>query len=147
MFRGTFAGPHGEPRLSVTVIISRLGISRSVAFLVDTGADFTVLSPKTAIDIGINYNQLSKPKPVFGIAGEQGCHREKAMIVVAGPDSHTVEHPICIGILVPPDEPDPDRHRRPLPSLLGRDVLNHFRMVYDPMTGTLCFRPNNLDWD
>jgi hypothetical protein len=54
-------------------------------------------------------------------------------------DYPPLEYSIYIGIL----EQDPELD--PLPSLLGRDVLNKWRMDYDPAHENLCFRPSGSD--
>ena len=107
--------------------------------MVDTGADSWVIAPTDAELLGIDYSRLKDPVDVLGVAGKHRCFPERAKMIIPLSDYPPLEYSIYIGIL----EQDPELD--PLPSLLGRDVLNKWRMDYDPAHENLCFRPSGSD--
>ena len=102
--------------------------SCNVPFLFDTGADHTVLMPKDAAVMGVDYNLLPDPNKSLGIGGLAETSQETARIVFADSDVRVVYvYDMPVRILLPSGDPSEMR----LPSLLGRDIINRWRIVYD----------------
>ena len=82
--------------------------------------------------MGLNYSQLRHRKQSLGVGGKVTTYSEQATVIFFdGPHDRMYE--ITLDIL-----PDDDIHR-PLPSLLGRDILNLWTMHYSPVTHELGF--------
>ena len=118
----------GAPAIEVEVTIG--GPTALVRFAIDTGADVTVLSPDDARSVmGVEYEFLdfrSDPRRlgVRGFAGERAAIPLEARLTLRSLDA---EYSIVQPIVIAP--PMADRIApRPLPSLLGRDFLRHFRL-------------------
>lgn len=104
-----------------------------VDFLVDTGADATVLHPQDSLRLLLAEEIQALPYPVpFGGAGAGVLHHP-TMAILAFLDEdrgiRTVRLPIYVAE-VSPSNVD-------LESLLGRDVLRHFPMYFDQRRGHL----------
>jgi len=128
MLSGRFGNTTGRPYLEALVILPRLKIESGVSFLVDTGADQTVLMPVDAIKMGINYARLvSVPSPLTGIGGECNSFSESAVIVLADDTSRKL-FAYKINILIADKKAANQAY---CPSLLGRDILNKLRIKYD----------------
>lgn len=131
MLRGNFDA-QGRPYVGGVLVIPRFNLYSDIRFLVDTGADTTTLSPRAARIMGLQYSQLRHRKQSLGVGGEVTTYSEQATVIFFdGP--HDREYEITLDIL-----PDDDLHR-PLPSLLGRDILNLWTMHYSPVTDELGF--------
>lgn len=118
----------GAPAIEVEVTIA--GRSALVQFEIDTGADVTVLGAEDARNvIGVEYEYLdfrSDPRRigVRGFGGQRVGVALQARLTLRGDDGdYAVEQPI---VFAPP--PADRIAPRSLPSLLGRDVLRHFRL-------------------
>lgn len=137
IFQGTFlsepALPHGivsagAPAIDILVEAERR--RAPLRFSIDTGAAVTVLSPDHASAlIGVEYELLdfrSDPRriAISTYGGVQiGVTRDVRLTFSNGNAEVDIDQPI---VIAPPPE---DRIApRPLPSLLGRDVLRHFRL-------------------
>ena len=119
----------GEPFVQGRLVIERLEVDEYVWFLVDTGADSTVLNPADGELVGCRFDLLrGNPTPVYGIGGNQNCYSEEATIVFADDDGQFV-FPVAIDIVLP--DPNPEAVVNELPSLLGRDFINYRLMHYD----------------
>ena len=126
MVRGTFDAK-GRPYVWAQVLLAGLDWG-NVSFLFDTGADHTVLMPKDAAVLGVDYALLPDPEPTLGVGGMAKTSWEDAHIVFVDSDVGAVYvYDMPVRILLPSGGPSEMR----LPSLLGRDIINRWRVVYD----------------
>lgn len=99
--------------------------------LFDTGADRSVLAPADANKLGIDYDLLTDGSKSFGIGGSATIYQETAFLAFGDPDDGRLfGYRINVGIL------DKKAGLR-VPSLLGRDVINRWRVIYDYSNSTL----------
>ena len=122
-------GFDGRPFVNVRVTIPRLGVQREVEFLVDTGSDRTCLNHRDAANMELFPEVLRADdmSSATGIGGSSRYFREDAhieFIDTVGGQFH--EHALSLGIADLSDTP------LTIPSLLGRDILNRYNMVYAP---------------
>lgn len=132
MLHGRFGESSGRPYVSARVFIPRLGLAGNVSFIFDTGADSSVLMPADAITLGVDYDLLSDPSESFGIGGSAQTFEEYARLAFAdanGDRLYSYDIPILI------HEPAMDAMR--IPSLLGRDVIDRWRVTYDKSVAEL----------
>jgi len=134
--RGQFrTGSPPYPTLTGVVLIPRLGKVRLTEFLVDTGADSTTLHPLDARQMGIRFHQHFAGVPMgatWGIGGSSGYWEETAEVQFLHDDLtnwDTLTLPIHIA--------QPTRDNSTFPSLLGRDVLQWYRVICDSRSGLL----------
>ena len=62
MLRGRFGNTSGRPFLEGRLILPNRNLSFEISFLVDTGADDTILMPADGIRVGLDYGQLGTAK-------------------------------------------------------------------------------------
>lgn len=134
MLRGRFGDTSGRPYLEGRLYIPRLSLWSDISFLVDTGADSTVLMPADGARMGIDYGNLTKSTiPAVGIGGQSFNYTEDAWVVFSDTDHALYCYYLDLDILNPiPELMD-------APSLLGRVVLNRWVMHYSPTDGVLTF--------
>ena len=100
-----------------------------VTFLIDTGADRTMLSPRDTANILPDPNALDwENDPTLGAmqgVGEGVCRIITRQRLIGFRDDQTgpVLTAVSFGLVEPTDS------NRQLPSLLGRDVLENFRLT------------------
>ena len=109
---------------------------QSLAFLIDTGASATTILDPDLERLGIDWNSLVKaPRPLGGIGGtvETRLIDDGRLLFKTG-SGETVMEKLTIHVA----KHDPARLDRPgkelvmqLPCLLGRDILQRYRFVYD----------------
>ena len=140
ILRGSFQKSSGRPFLEGTLFIPRLHVGFRMPFLVDTGADKTTLSPHDGLRIGVNYDALlGYALPTRGIGGFSETYVEKAVIIFDESDDTGCMYHIDLDIL------KPQAHLAGIPSLLGRDILNHWHIRYSHPTNTLSFQVEDAD--
>ena len=139
MLRGRFGDTTGRPYIEGRLIVPGQGLSSNLSFLVDTGADRTMLMPADARQMGLDYSQLTRRTESVGIGGASLNFVEQATLVFLEPERFLQVYVIDIRIAAPSLE------IMDLPSLLGRDVLDRWRMTYDPQRGLLTFRVRTAD--
>ena len=130
LIEGQF-GELGRPRVAVRVVFPRLGKDAQVSFIVDTGADASLLSEADAVKMKIDYSALEQPDEIAGGGGLLGVHHEEA-ILVFDDGSSSLPIPIHLGIAERGSST-----ALQFPSLLGRDILDKARTVVDPTGGEL----------
>lgn len=159
VFRGTF-GPqvHSDPvlRLASTrrplikifILIGRERFTRY--FLIDTGADFTIIQPELAHPLLRAAGQDSPGGGEHNVITLNGVGPAplRCLVQPAGlslVDETGREFAFSSPVLIPQtdDHPESGQSSRVVPSLLGRDVLRRFdfQLSYDPPSVTLTLNP------
>ncbi len=116
----------GAPTIRVRVEL--LGRSAEIEFDIDTGSAVTVLSDRDARRLlGSEHRLLgfqadAQRIGLRGLAGLTAGNVIEALLTLRGDEG---QHRLRQRIVIPPPA---DRIAPPLPSLLGRDVLRHFRL-------------------
>ena len=143
MILGEF-GPAGQPVVAGYLTLPRLGIARNITFLVDTGAHATCIHPRDGMAAAIPFDQLENPVTSHGVGGPATYFRERAVLEFVDGDAREIRsHGVDVLIAKPAAEPLHTMNR--LPSLLGRDIIDRWRMVYDRTDGVLEFTVQSAD--
>jgi hypothetical protein len=139
MLTGRFGDTTGRPYIEGRLILPRLKIRGDISFCVDTGADRSLLHPGDGQRMGIDYTKLTGQTQSVGVGGI--CHNfvEPALVVFSEPKRFL--HVYIIPLAVCPHALD----RMDLPSLLGRDILDQWRMTYHPTKKRLTFQVVSAD--
>lgn len=139
MIAGRFGDTSGRPYVEGRLHFPRFDLTGSVSFLADTGADASLVSPGDAGRIGVDFGQLEGRTESVGLGGSVECYVERAWVVFTGGDGEVYVY--ALDIEIAPPSPD----ALALPSLLGRDILDRWRMVYDPSYRLLEFEVRTAD--
>ena len=140
MIPGRFGNTTGRPYVNGRLLLPRLQLSTNLSFLVDTGADLSTLMPADGLTIGIDYQALINSRVVGGLGGNARCFQEAAVIVFDEPN-RTLIRSYFITLIIPQVHPDLMR----MPSIVGRDILDRWRMNYDPSKNVLKFTVRSAD--
>ena len=138
MLTGRFGDTSGRPYFEGWLIFPRLEIEGDISFIFDMGADCSVLMPLDGRRIGVDYNQFSKSVETVGIGGSSINYAEPALVMFSGMDAlyvYSIE--IHISDLAP-DIMD-------ISSLLGRDIIDRWRVTYDKAQGILTAEVHSAD--
>lgn len=133
MIRGFFKGDLGF--VNAHLISNSLGIDETLEFAVDTGASKTVILDKDAITLGIDYKKLKRCERDFiGIGGSIKTYiiEDSILLFKSEREEVKIEMPVFV-LRHPLKEMDAAEKTKVLriPSLLGRDVINRFRLIFD----------------
>ena len=139
MLRGRFGDTSGRPDPEGRVILPRLHVQGNISFLVDTGADNTVLMPIDAVRMGLDYAELRGNKLSVGVGGYSQMFVEPGAAIFLEGSKRL--HLYYLDIHIPSHTPE----IADLPSLLGRDVLDRWRMHYNPSANALTFKVHSSD--
>lgn len=139
MLRGWFEDVTGRPYIEGRLFLRRLNIWGNVYFLVNTGSDATSLNPLDGARMNIDYSTLQGTAESTGIGGVVRDFVEPAVVVFT--EFRRYSYLYSIHLRVSPPEPEIMR----LPSLLGRDVLDRWYMMYNPSLKTLRFKVMSSD--
>ncbi len=120
----------GRPYVQGRLIIPRLNVNRRITFLLDTGADKTRLHPRDASRARIPFEELGSPMESRGVGGLSPYYREPALLSF---DDQSHIRVYLVDLLIAEQR----EGNEGLPSLLGRDVINHWNVNYDPTNATL----------
>ena len=116
-----------KPYVNGHIDIRRLGVRGPVKFLVDTGADITCIHPRDGASLFIPYDDLRCPKDVGGIGGWSPRYPEKAILAFRESVGSPVHHYYIEVRIGKPEDVD-----ERFPSVLGQDVLCHWRTIHEP---------------
>lgn len=106
-------------------------VSGNVEFLVDTGAHRTCLHPRDAIALGMDLTKLDYTEPSWGIGGAAHYSPQDAYVLFFHGDIQVEKVEVLVA--------QPTNDNLGLPSLLGRDIINRWTMVYAPRSSQLRF--------
>jgi hypothetical protein len=124
------------PFVKAVVVSQSLNVSRLVDFHIDTGASASIILDKDLRYLGLDVGGLKRAeRDVGGIGGLIRTYViEDAALILRAVDGSVVEE--GLKLLVGSHEVgglDAELRRlmMVIPSLLGRDILSRFRLVYD----------------
>ena len=129
----------GRPVVGCRVRIPRLQVNARILCLLDTGADAAYIHQDDAESLGIPFEELANSVDSRGVGGRSTYFRETAFLsFIDGPLVRAYEVSLRIA--------EPNRSSAGLPSLLGRNVINHWYMQYDPTNGRLDCTVRHADY-
>jgi len=126
VIQGSFY-PDDVPRVTVKLYLPRLDKRGTVHPLIDTGAGLSLIHPSDAKRLHLDFERDFQERPrdtVEGIGGKAEVWREEAEITFRCKDEEVLSVKQQILIAVPTGD------NQNLQSLLGRDVLHTFRLLY-----------------
>ncbi len=130
-----FFDESGRPRLYGLVRIPRMGVVYAVDFLVDTGADITVLHYPDVSFAGVDFDFLARESErdtCEGVGGSAEYFVEKAIIdLLDDSDGDTLSYAVDLYIATP------SQSEWQQASLLGRNIIDLHDMTYSPRTSRL----------
>ena len=106
------------------VLLPRLGKRGNVSFIFDTGADTSLLMPLDGQRMGVDYEAFEEEGVSLGIGGVSANYIESAYLVFVG-DEALYGYEIKLRVCKPSDD------LMTVPSLLGRDIIDRWRVTYD----------------
>ena len=130
--------PFGRPYVECRLIIPRLAIDLRVPFLLDTGSDSCCLHPGDARNTGVPFGQLGNMRLSRGIGGRSSYFREVAILSF---QDGSLSRLYAVELLIA----EPSDANEGLPSLLGRNVINHWYVEYDPVNDRLDITVRHAD--
>lgn len=127
-------GPRRRPYIDIVVQFPDLNNhSLEISFLIDTGADHTLLSPfdgsRLREQFGVDLMSLPRGVPIGGVGGQAQTRNVRATLAI-GDYSTTMP----VGIVEPP----PGSFSS-MPSLLGRDLIYDFALFMQHRTDRVLF--------
>ncbi|HYS48610.1 MAG TPA: retropepsin-like aspartic protease [Xanthobacteraceae bacterium] len=138
MLRGRLGITSGAPYIEARISFPRLRLQGLVLFLIDTGADGTVLMPADSKRIGIDFRALRNRTVSEGIGGAANGFSEHVVLSFSDRRSiYSYDLPIEISA--------PTSHNHRFPSLLGRDILKQWRLVMDAAQRSITCTPRTWD--
>ena len=133
MIIGKF-GRTGRPYVVGDLELPRLGVSGRLTFLVDTGADRTLIHPPALRYWGVSADRLTNRAGTQGVGGPAALFLEPAILRFTDADLSTIyNYRLNLGIA----EPNDANHN--FPSLLGRNILDCWYLESDPTYNILQF--------
>ncbi len=135
MLTGVFREPKSAPYIKGVLNLPSLDFSATLDFHIDTGAVLTTLAPIDGDNNRLDYSRVQGPtEELYGFAGHGEVFLEQARLVFFG-NERVYFHDLTVGVMKRPSEVDDAAWN--LPSVLGRDVLNNWQMLYNPSDQTL----------
>lgn len=135
MLKGVFREPKSAPYIKGVLNLPSLGFSATLDFHIDTGAIRTTLAPMDGARNRLDYSLVQGPtEELYGFAGRDDVYLQQARLIFIG-DERVYFYELVVGVMKKPSEVDDAAWN--LPSVLGRDVLNNWQMVYTPSNQTL----------
>lgn len=133
VIKGVFINDCGF--IEARLISKSLKLDEIISFLVDTGASRTTILDKDALRMGIKYNNLTKsPASLIGIGGTISCFiiPDSTLFFKSSKGDINIKLPITVA--KHPLETMSTHQQTQilrLPSLLGRDIINRYKLTFD----------------
>ncbi len=140
MLQGWYEEVTGRPYLKGRLFLPRLQVRQDLDFIVDTGADSTVLMPGDGLSAGLDYSMLRGTTTSLGLGGASESFVEPALLAFL-----EVERSLCV-YSMQLEICRPSSEIMHVPSLLGRDILGRWLMVFDPSNRELTFTVHSADY-
>jgi hypothetical protein len=137
--KGRFDERTGAPTLDALLVLPRLDVAAGLTFLLDTGADRTVLTAADFGDTGISSSRLQYPVSAHSTGGSLPMYQEPGLLVFDDPDRGLYTYEALVGII--PES----RAALEVPSFLGRDILNRWRITNDFIADELTVEFRSFD--
>jgi hypothetical protein len=141
MIRGLFRADSRRRRPFVTAHLSipSQSLSGDVRFLVDTGADSTLLAPADTVFLHLDVSRLPQGPPSTGVGGLTRTASVPATLTLG-----SLAYRLDLRVLVPSRQQQQALSR--IPSLLGRDILSRFALILEERTDrVLLLTPDEAD--
>ena len=144
MIIGEF-GLMGRPFVEGYLRLPRFDLAANITLLVDTGADVTCIHPRDGRLAGIPFELLRHSVTSQGVGGQATYFREPAVVEFVDGDARQIHSfDTTVNIAKPRERPgDPINT---IHSLLGRDIIDRWHMVYDRTAGRLEFTVKESDF-
>ena len=146
MIKGFFR--NGAGYVNAHLVADHLRIDETIEFLVDTGASSTVLLDRDIMYLGLDYKDLELSKQdVIGIGGCVETYILKEVIMMFIDKEKTLILPI-FALKHPLESMELNERTRILsfPSLLGRDVINRFKLIFDKEDNEISLLKRLIEW-
>jgi predicted aspartyl protease len=131
---GRYVGTSLRPMIEAHVSIPSINAGGFVQFLIDTGADCTTITPADGRRLRVEYSRLTREDHSMGYSGSTMDFVCDGTIVFA--EIGVVEYEFDVELRLARPNPDTPELLM-LPSLLGRDVLNRWKLTFDPADRTI----------
>lgn len=132
MLEGEFVRSDGSPFIRGDIWVPRFDLRRTIHFCLDTGTTYTTLMLRDAFAIGIDYALLEDVIDVATVGGATSTFLEPVEISFTDADARTA-YSYRVMLAITPQSIETVA----VPSLLGRDVINRWRIDYHPTAGQL----------
>ncbi|TET17331.1 MAG: hypothetical protein E3J78_07685 [Candidatus Cloacimonadota bacterium] len=127
----------GTPFIDVLLEIPNFRIRRKVSFLIDTGSPVTILSERDARKLKLNFKKMKiADDAIMGLGGFAETYVLQDVRLHFISNGHMIDlslHNLFVSKAVTQDEDIINQ----IPSLLGRDVLRNFMLLFDEKKGTV----------
>ncbi len=129
-----YFGRGGAPYIRATIVVEKGASKKALRFLVDTGSGRTIIADRDANLLNLNYSKLRKVEHgVSGIGGKVDTYAldninilfktENGLKLERFREIFVLKHKIT--------DKEMERLIKSIPSLLGRDFLNKYRLIAD----------------
>jgi hypothetical protein len=127
MIKGRFGNTSGRPYIDGYLEIPHLSVRGNISFVLDTGSDCTVLMPLDANRLRLDYARLvgSPQDESQGFNGRSVDFVVPASLIIREETAFAHGYEIDLRVPEPKDGTDD------IPSILGRDILDHWRFTID----------------
>lgn len=132
-FGDTTKSPYIEGMLALQ------GKRTDISFLLDTGAQRTVLMPADATKLGLDRTKITKACQSTGVGGIANDFCDTAILTFLGKSGALYNYKVEIIVA------HPTQFNTKIPSLLGRDIINRWHVNYDPALPLLECAVNSAD--